>query len=678
MKTTLRYAAFAVFFALFTLPLPIYAKAKANAPATAKKAVPATYTVSFNSNGGKGKMSSQKFTVNKSDNLALNRFSRKGYVFIGWSTSKTGAVSLQNGQSVKNLAKGGKTITLYAQWAVQNYLVAFFANGGSGSMPLQKHTYGKAAKLTANKFTRKGYSFQGWAKSSTGALKYRDMASVKNLTKKGSTIKLYALWKANPGSSSTTASTSSSSTSALPGDAVSFSKLQWVYGGFDGAAAKLSGKARISGLKTSNSGLSYSWASGGCQDLGASSATDASCVACVFCLSGGKWTGGKVDWICTNNKSLSFKNIKANYKGWSSAVLAKAEKYAFVILSKDGKSRTNVICVKAPGDTSSTTVTTATTAATPAATATTSAASATTTSAASTSSALPGDAVSFAQLQWVYGGFNGAAAKLSGKARISDLKASNSGLSYSWASGGCQDLGASSATDASCVACVFCLSGGKWTGGKVDWICTNNKSPSFKNIKDNYKGWSSDVLSKAEEYAFVILSKDGKTRTNVICVKSPGFSNASAPVATKTPATSTSTTGATSSADEVNFSLLQWTYGSFKGGDAKLGAQPRISGLKVNNSGMSYSWVSGGCENLGASSSSDASCVACLFCYSGGKWVGGKFDWVSTSRRTRDFKNIHEGYHGWSPTVFKNATAYAFVIVSKDGKSRSNVIRCGR
>jgi hypothetical protein len=70
--------------------------------------------------------------------------------------------------------------------------------------------------------------------------------------------------------------------------------------------------------------------------------------------------------------------------------------------------------------------------------------------------------------------------------------------------------------------------------------------------------------------------------------------------------------------------------------------------------------------------------VACLFCYSGGKWVGGKFDWVSTSRRTRDFKNIHEGYHGWSPTVFKNATAYAFVIVSKDGKSRSNVIRCGR
>ncbi len=503
MKTTLRYAAFAVFFALFTLVPLAYAKA---ASATAKKAAPTTYAVNFNPNGGSGKMSAQKFTVNKSAKLAANRFTRKGYVFKGWSTSKTGAVSLQNGQAVKNLAKGGKTVTLYAQWAVQNYLVAFFANGGSGSMPLQKHTFGKAANLTANKFTRKGYSFQGWATSAKGPLKFRDKAAVKNLTGAGRTIKLYALWKANPSSSSTTASTPSSTTSALPGDAVSFSQLQWVYGGFDGSSAKPSDKARITGLK-----------------------------------------------------------------------------------------------------------------------------------------------------------------------------ASNSGLSYSWASGGCQDLGASSATDASCIACIFCLSGGKWTGGKVDWICTNNNSPSFKNIVDKYKGWSSDVLSKAEEYAFVILSKNGKARTNVIRVKSPGYSTATSSAAPKTAPTSTSTTPASSSADEVNFSLLQWTYGGFKGGDAKLGAQPRISGLKANNSGMSYSWVSGGCENLGATSASDYShTVACLFCYYGGKWVGGKFDWVSTSRRTRDFKNVHDGYNGWSPTVFTKATAYAFVIVSKDGKTRSNVIRCGR
>ena len=509
MKTTLRYAAFAVFFALFTLAPQTYAKASS---ATAKKAASSTYAVNFNANGGKGKMSAQKFTVNKSAKLAANRFTRSGYVFKGWSTSKTGAVSLQNGQAVKNLAKGGKTVTLYAQWAVQNYLVAFFANGGSGSMPLQKHTFGKAANLTANRFTRKGYSFQGWATSANGALRFRDKASVKNLTGAGRTIKLYAVWKANPGSSSTTASTSTSSSTSS-----------------------------------------------------------------------------------------------------------------------------------------------------------------------STTPALPGDAVSFSQLQWVYGGFDGSSAKASAKARITDLKASNSGLTYSWAAGGCQDLGASSATDASCVACIFCLSGGKWTGGKVDWICTNNKSPSFKNIIDKYKGWSSSVLSKAEEYALVIVSKDGRSRTNVTRVKSPGFSTGTTTQTTPTTTTQPASGTSTGSADEVAFSLLQWTYGGFKGEQAKLGAQPRITGLKVNNSGMSYSWKSGGCENLGATSASDYSrTVACLFCYYGGKWVGGKFDWVSTSRRTRDLKNVHDGYNGWSPTVFSKATAYAFVIVSKDGKTRSNVIRCGK
>ena len=510
MKTTLRFAAFAVFFALLTLPALVQAKSAA----TSKKAAPTTYKVNFNANGGGGKMSSQKFTVNKAAKLSANRFTRKGFVFVGWSTTKSGAVAYQNGQAVKNLAKGGKTVTLYAQWAVQNYLVAFFANGGSGSMPVQKHTYGKAANLSANRFTRKGYSFAGWATKPTGQVTFRNTAAVKNLTRAGRTIKLYAVWKANPAPAATTTPASKTPPSA--------------------------------------------------------------------------------------------------------------------------------------------------------------------TAATTTTSALPGDEVNFALLNWVYGGFNGAAAKLSGKARISNLKASNSGVSYNWGSGGCQDLGASSATDASCVACLFCYSGGKWTGGKFDWICTNNKSPSFKNIQDQYKGWSSGVLSKAEEYAFVILNKNGTARTNVIRVKSPGYTTGTKPPTTTTTTTPTTTATATS-ADEVDFSLLQWSYGGFKGEQAKLGAQPRISGLKVNNSGMSYSWKSGGCENLGATSASDYShTVACLFCYYGGKWVGGKFDWVSTSRRTRDLKNVHDGYNGWSPSVFSKATAYAFVIVSKDGKTRSNVIRCGK
>lgn len=143
-------------------------------------------------------------------------------------------------------------------------------------------------------------------------------------------------------------------------------------------------------------------------------------------------------------------------------------------------------------------------------------------------------------------------------------------------------------------------------------------------------------------------------------------------------ASSGSSSSSSNADDAVDYSLLQWSYGGFKGGGAKLAAKPRIYNLSVSSSGMSYKWMQGGCTDLGASSSTDASCLACLFVLVGGKWQGGKFDWISTSRLTRDFKNISEGYNGWPKDSIGKAEKYAFVIVSKDGKSRTNVISCGR
>lgn len=57
-----------------------------------------------------------------------------------------------------------------------------------------------------------------------------------------------------------------------------------------------------------------------------------------------------------------------------------------------------------------------------------------------------------------------------------------------------------------------------------------------------------------------------------------------------------------------------------------------------------------------------------------GAWVGGKFDWISSSRRSRDFVNVYSGYAGWSLADVPNPCQAAFVIVSPDGKKRSNVI----
>ena len=134
-----------------------------------------------------------------------------------------------------------------------------------------------------------------------------------------------------------------------------------------------------------------------------------------------------------------------------------------------------------------------------------------------------------------------------------------------------------------------------------------------------------------------------------------------------------------STADAVPYSSLNWSMGGFRGAGALQHSGAVIGSLSVKSNGMSYKWVSGGCEALGATSQGDADhTLACLFYLdASGKWQGGKFDWISTSRTTRDFKNIHDGYNGWSPSAFAAATEYAFVIVGTNGR-RTNVIRFAR
>ena len=120
---------------------------------------------------------------------------------------------------------------------------------------------------------------------------------------------------------------------------------------------------------------------------------------------------------------------------------------------------------------------------------------------------------------------------------------------------------------------------------------------------------------------------------------------------------------------------LDFRYGGFKGGKAAEVPGCQISNLKISKSGLSYKWVSGGCEALGAASRTDYSqTVACAFYWDGRKWVGGKFDWISTSRTTRGWENVKSGYNGWDADAFFGAKRHAFCIVSKDGKKRTNLL----
>lgn len=124
--------------------------------------------------------------------------------------------------------------------------------------------------------------------------------------------------------------------------------------------------------------------------------------------------------------------------------------------------------------------------------------------------------------------------------------------------------------------------------------------------------------------------------------------------------------------DAVPFSSLRWTFGGENGSRA-VQSGVVISGLSCGKGGLSFCYV----KNLSAWGRGNGQIAdyACFFVQkTDGSWVGGKFDWISSSRSSRDFKNVYEGYAGWSLDGVPNPCNAAFVIVSGDCKRRSNVI----
>ena len=83
-------------------------------------------------------------------------------------------------------------------WTPNTYYVQFNRNSGSGDMSNQSFIYGRPQKLSKNQFTKTGYTFKGWAKTSTGSKEYDDEAEVSNLTPyANTTVILHAVWEEN-------------------------------------------------------------------------------------------------------------------------------------------------------------------------------------------------------------------------------------------------------------------------------------------------------------------------------------------------------------------------------------------------------------------------------------------------------------------------------------------------
>ncbi|MBQ7667703.1 MAG: InlB B-repeat-containing protein [Clostridia bacterium] len=161
--------------------------------------VPNTCKITYNLNGGSGTTPSQVIK-NYGENVTVasgSGFSYSGFTFAGWGlSSSSSSPSYYPGGTIGNEVTSD--IVLYAVWKNDlSYVpegkvkVTFNSNGGSGYMPQQEFDRLSPARLTANRFTKTGYTFAGWSMNKNGEVHYLDRANFTAATD----LTLYAVWE---------------------------------------------------------------------------------------------------------------------------------------------------------------------------------------------------------------------------------------------------------------------------------------------------------------------------------------------------------------------------------------------------------------------------------------------------------------------------------------------------
>lgn len=186
----------------FDVNTTLYAKWRAN-----------QYTIIYNSNKGSGAMSNTVAVYGTSASLRTNAYTRTGYNFIGWSTSKAATTATYaDRQSVINLRENdGDSITLYAVWEPIVVSVIVDSQGGTGGTGTFYEKYENGfytdENCTTNSAissitvpTKKGYTLQGFWDTVGG--KGTQIINSLGAFLKGNTYFLYnttifADWKAN-------------------------------------------------------------------------------------------------------------------------------------------------------------------------------------------------------------------------------------------------------------------------------------------------------------------------------------------------------------------------------------------------------------------------------------------------------------------------------------------------
>ena len=165
-----------------------------------------------------------KYTVDDSSNTlyyndnATSATTSQGSVNInttvasgsGWSTSNqvklkeydstftrgTSSSKRYVAAKLANIDRVGGTMTVSTSYTIPSltkYTISYNANGGSGAPSSQSKYYGQTLTLSSTKPTRTGYTFKGWATSSSGSATYNAGASYTS----NASVTLYAVWQAN-------------------------------------------------------------------------------------------------------------------------------------------------------------------------------------------------------------------------------------------------------------------------------------------------------------------------------------------------------------------------------------------------------------------------------------------------------------------------------------------------
>ena len=181
--------------------------------------------------------------------------------------SGVGAIAGSSKATFDNiLSKGYGAGIAYNEKTNSSYVINFNGNGATGgSTPSMSMTRGTAKNLTANGFTRTGYSFSSWNTKNNGTgTAYADKQSVKDLTS-GTSITLYAIWKpitysivfdGNGNTGGSTASMSMTYDAAKNLTANGFVKTGYVFDGWntkaDGTGTNYTDKQSVKNLSSVN------------------------------------------------------------------------------------------------------------------------------------------------------------------------------------------------------------------------------------------------------------------------------------------------------------------------------------------------------------------------------------------------------------------------------------------